>query len=508
MATAEENSFASLLSELELKCGLSRDKISVLIKQKRTSVGDGFLTEQGALFLVAADLGVILNYGNQLPVSLAKLSKNESSVSLLCRIFSIGSLRSFSRKSDAAKGALLRAVLYDNSGMMTANFWDKAAITLAEGDEFSPGSLVRITNAYLREGVDGSLVMNVGENGTLESIEDKHAMPPLKSPAEMARPLSSLPENGARLVVNGVVMDEVKKFAFTRNGSSSNYTSFSICDSQDRNLKRRVVLWGFANPAISAISDSDSVTLVNVRAKLATFQNTISPEIHGDDTTVILELWNQTKGWLKQSATSLENLNHLVPTTRGNTPAILPFVARVGSIRKSEDKVFALLMDSSGRKISATITGEAAKKGTNFGIDTLLICKPESLDMGSGKAIFTKENSLVESRSKRKDISISKSLGTSIENLVQSGIVSLEVMCLTEPLEREIQTKDGLVRRSEITVADHTGEIKVYGWRALSKLLIGYSAGDKVIITAAEVQTHEGRKFVILRNYSNISRSE
>ena len=508
MATLEENSFAGLLSELESKCGLSRQNISELIQQKRTAVGGGYLTEQGALFLVAADLGVILEYGHQLPTSLAKLSKNDSSVTVACRILSFGPLKSFIRKSDAARGALMRAVLYDNSGMMSANFWDKSALTLAQRDEFRPGSLVKISNAYLREGLDGSLVINVGENGTLETCNDEETLRRIRSLSDLTRSLSSVPENGGGLVVSGVVAGDVKKITFTRNGSPSECTSFSICDGENRNVMRRVVLWGSSNPAISSIRDSDSVTLLNVKAKLASFQNTVSPEIHGDDTTVILELWDQTKNWLKESAESLEGLNQPVRITNGNVQGVLPFVARVVSIRKSEGKVFALLVDSSGKRISATIAGEAVKKGISLGINALLICKPESLDMELGKATFAKDDSLIESQSKRKDIPLSASLAASIENLGECGIVSLDAMCLTDTIEREIQTKDGLVRRSEITVADHTGEIKVYGWRALSKILVGYSAGDKVIISAAEVQTHEGKKFIVLRNYSDISKNK
>ena len=65
-------------------------------------------------------------------------------------------------------------------------------------------------------------------------------------------------------------------------------------------------------------------------------------------------------------------------------------------------------------------------------------------------------------------------------------------MSLTDSVGREIQTKEGLVKRTELTVADHTGEIKVYGWRNLSKLIENCSAGDRVVLGAVEVQTHEG----------------
>lgn len=507
MATLQDTGFDRLITELETKCALTREKISDLIRQKRNHVGGGYLTDRGALFLVAADLGIILEYGHEGLISLAKLSNQNGSVSVICRILSFGSPKSFTRKSDAARGALARVILYDDTTTITSNFWDKAAIRIAEGDEFRPGALVKITGAYLRAGQDGSLSLNIGESGSFESCNDETYSRRVKAVTDMVTPLAALPENGVRLIVSGIVDGDVKKFSFSRSdGTSSEYTSFYICDSRDRNLKRRVVLWGFSNPAISMIKDPDPITLVNVKAKLATFQNTVSPEIHGDDTTVILERWSETKQWLKHTVQSFKDSNQSAKSSGGTVQTILPFVARVVSIRKSEDKLFALLLDSTGRRISATITAEAANKGLNLGIDTLLICKPETQDLESGKATFSKIDSLVVSGSIRKDIPLSKSLVAPIEQVGQTGIVSVNVMCLTDPLERDIQTREGLVRRSEITVADHTGEIKVYGWRSLSKLLEGYTAGDRILVSAVEVQTHEGKKFVVLKNYSVLSR--
>jgi hypothetical protein len=84
----------------------------------------------------------------------------------------------------------------------------------------------------------------------------------------------------------------------------------------------------------------------------------------------------------------------------------------------------------------------------------------------------------------------------------------LELMCLTDSLSREIQTKEGLVRRTELTMADHTGEIRLYGWRALSKVIENYHAGDRVLLEAVEVQTHEGKRFLQLKNYTTVKKLE
>ena len=45
---------------LEEKQDLNFEKLKRMIEEKKTKVGAGYLTDQGALFLVAADLGISL----------------------------------------------------------------------------------------------------------------------------------------------------------------------------------------------------------------------------------------------------------------------------------------------------------------------------------------------------------------------------------------------------------------------------------------------------------------
>lgn len=507
MSIVADSSFQELLSELLTKSKLSRETITKMIQQKRVTVGDGYLTEQGALFLVAAELGVNVDYKHETSASLASFSAGQNLQNLECRILSYSPPKTFVRKSDARRGFFVRAVLYDDSSVLSASIWDRCAISVAQRDMFRPGALVKISNAYVGVGLGNSPVLHIGDGATLEASNEDSLSRRIRTLESLVTNVSALSENKGGMVIRGVVEDEIKKFTFARaNGSSSEYTSFTICDQGDRKVKRRVVLWGFSNPAISLLSSSSAVTLVNIRSKLSSYQNVISPELHGDDATSILELWTETKAWMKQNAKSLDNAYQSQENSVSSQKA-LPFVARVVSVRKTDVKTYLLLIDSSERQISAMITGAALNKAAKLSINSLLICRPESLDLETGKVTFSKEDSIVESLSKRKDIPNAKSLVSTIENLGQSGIAFLDVMCLTDPVEREIATKEGLVKRTEITVADHTGQIKVYGWRNLSRILEGRAAGDRFLLSAVEVQVHEGKKFIVLKNYSDIARS-
>jgi len=167
-----------------------------------------------------------------------------------------------------------------------------------------------------------------------------------------------------------------------------------------------------------------------------------------------------------------------------------------------------LLIDSQKRKLSITATKDSVDEATTLNIEDVVVCKPESVDYLGLKASLTKRGSLVKTSSKREDIPSSSSLVTTIEKLGDSAIVSLEVMSLAESISREIQTKDGLVRRSELQIGDATGEIRLFAWRELSKMLEKIPAGEHLWLHCVEVQSHEGKKFLNLKNYSKISRNQ
>jgi hypothetical protein len=503
MTSVAENKFDRLLSDLASKSGLEQGKLADLIKQKKETVGGGYLTDQGALFLVASELGITIEYDNQTFSSLSELSKDQPLVSVCCRILSVGVPRMFTRKSDSKKGFLSRVAIYDDSTTLSASFWDRAAFSFLEAENFFPGDLVRISNAYIRAGLDGTPSLNVGERTKIEKIVEGAASIK-KLEQKILLPSSPIPENAINLIVRGRVMGDVRRSPFTKSdGSSSELTSFTITSLEKESPSLRVVIWGNPNPVFSSLKDSEVVTLLNVRTKLSNFQNSVSLEIHGDDTTCVLERWDETRNWMKTLGPS-DSQSSVAPETNKT----IAFVARVLSKgATADDKIHLLLTDSQKRKISLTASGDSAEDAAQLKTDEVVVCRPEAMDSESLRANTSREKSFTRSTATRPDIPTSASLVSTVEDLSQNGVASLELMCLTDPINREIQSKEGgLVRRAEITVADHTGEIKVYGWRNLAKALENFSAGDRVFLSAVEVQTHEGKKFLVLKNYSAITK--
>ncbi|HXQ92959.1 MAG TPA: hypothetical protein VN739_08120 [Nitrososphaerales archaeon] len=506
MTVLSESKFEDLISELSSRSKMDRQQLLLLIQEKKTKVGGGYLTDQGALFLVASDLGVSVDYDHERPPSISKLVSDQKMVSIIARLISVGVPKSFTRKADSSKGLLTKLSIYDNSGNALVSLWESAIFKILDPSlNVRPGDLFKISEAYTRSGLDGNAELNVGERGRFEKLnEDESPDRKIDTLDKVVSSPSTISEGGRLLVVRGKVNGEVKRTSFSRSdGTSSDYVAFSMSDELGSG-PTRVVIWNNQSPIFEKIHDGDVVTLLNVRTKVSTFQNSTGLEIHGDENTGVREYFEETRAWMLERARSVGGKPVSTDQEKKTSPSVIPFISRVIAIKQSstDGRFHLLLVDSQKRKISAVASDEAAKSLGEIQKDTVVICKPESVDYATFRATFTGANSISKVSAIRTDIPLSAAMFVKVEDLSENSVVSLELICLSDPINREVQTKDGLVRRTDLTVADHTGELKVYGWRALSKVLEGFSAGDRIFLEAVEVQSFEGKKFLVLKNYS------
>lgn len=492
---------------------MSKDQILKLVEAKKSKVGGGYLTDKGALFLVASDLGVSLRIDETRP-KLEDLEKYQNDVSVIARILSIGPPKKFARKSDSSAGFVSKLIVYDSTSVVPVSVWSPNIVAQLLEVGTGPGSAVKISKAYVREGPDGSHILNLSENGEVRVFPDSDpsALEIPKLEQKIMKTSEALKAQ-IPLIVRGKIKGPVRRSEFTRKtGTLSYLTSFGMM-AEGFDSETRVVLWENPNPIFEELKEGELVTLLNVRAKESGFQGSRSLELHGDEATIVLEKWDQTSKWISQLALGLgvdfkTNSRSQIPGD-AKPQQVLAFVARIVSIGQQWDEeknaAHLLLCDSAKRKISLTALNDAARDVSELNVDDAIICKPDSLDQVGLKATCSRAGSLSKVRSERKDIPNSTTLLLEVERLVAPTIVSLDVMSLSEPSAREVQTKEGLVKRTELAIGDPTGQIKIYAWRGLSKYLDKIPAGSRLKFEAVEIQSHEGKTFVVFKNYSRIS---
>ncbi len=457
--------FEDLLSKLlENAPELSRSVIEERIAEKKKKIGSGYLTDQGALFLVASDLGISLQQSQTTEIELKDLFVGAKEVTLQSRVLNLSPAKQFNKK-DGTPFFLRTMTVYDANSRVSVKLWDEKA-TLPEIENLKPGDLVKIIKAYVKSDLTGAPTLNIGSGGTIESTKSNSTIPLIESIAVDA---NQVKENEKDLVVTGTINGIISLLEFKNSkGQPSTALKFRIKGTNDGLIS--VVLWG-KNESIlpKMISPNAAVKLYGVRTKIGNQ----GLEIHGNDATII-----EVDG--KQE--------------------IEPVIVRLLSVTKSNSgATTALGIDKSKKMIQITdVSGAIAK----FDSNSIIECMPSKI---FGNIIKIDQDSFVR---KIEDDSLPNvsELRTKISEIKEENGLCIEAIILKTPERREIQTKSGeTIALSEMFVEDDSAQIWVKAWRQQADLLNNFTSGDVITILGVNAKPGlEGRIELVLTSYSKI----
>ena len=457
--------FEDLLSKLlENAPELSRSVIEERIAEKKKKIGSGYLTDQGALFLVASDLGISLQQSQTTEIELKDLFVGAKEVTLQSRVLNLSPAKQFNKK-DGTPFFLRTMTVYDANSRVSVKLWDEKA-TLPEIENLKPGDLVKIIKAYVKSDLTGAPTLNIGSGGTIESTKSNSTIPLIESIAVDA---NQVKENEKDLVVTGTINGIISLLEFKNSkGQPSTALKFRIKGTNDGLIS--VVLWG-KNESIlpKMISPNAAVKLYGVRTKIGNQ----GLEIHGNDATII-----EVDG--KQE--------------------IEPVIVRLLSVTKSNSgATTALGINKSKKMIQITdVSGAIAK----FDSNSIIECMPSKI---FGNIIKIDQDSFVR---KIEDDSLPNvsELRTKISEIKEENGLCIEAIILKTPERREIQTKSGeTIALSEMFVEDDSAQIWVKAWRQQADLLNNFTSGDVITILGVNAKPGlEGRIELVLTSYSKI----
>ncbi len=138
-----------LLEALIEKSGKSKDEITKILNEKIDELS-GLVSEEGAIYIVANDLGIRLE--QEKPKKDAEFAKVEgitepkTPTSFLCKIIRKYDRVEFSSKS-GSEGSVQSALVGDETGVIRVVFWNDKTELL---DNIQDGDILKIINAYTR----------------------------------------------------------------------------------------------------------------------------------------------------------------------------------------------------------------------------------------------------------------------------------------------------------------------------------------------------------------------
>ena len=464
----ELSEFESLVTKiLEQKPELTRSEIDERINQKKEKIGAGYLTDQGALFLIASDLGISLAEPLKVEMGLKDVFIGAKEITLETRILSMSSPKQFNRK-DGTPFFLRSMTVYDNDSTASVKLWDEKA-TLPQLNDLKPGDLIKIIKAYVKSDLNGLPSINVGSGSSIESATNDSD---IRSIDEITKDVSSVQEGEKDLAVSGVVDGTINVMNFTNpRGQPSTALRLRLKGNDGKII--RMVIWGKNDSEIPKIIPIDAkVRLLGVKTK----SNNGELEIHGNESTTI-----EIEG----------------------SAEVKPIVSRILSITKNESgNSLIVCVDNKKNLVNITNTSQTPFQ---FQEGDVIECMPSK---AFGNSITIDDNSFVRKIEDEQNIPSKSEIRTKISEITVGKNYCVEAIILKLPDTREVQTKKGdLIALGEMFVEDDSGQIWIKGWKNESRLINKCSLGEIISVTDVTGRSGlEGRIDLFLTPFSTITK--
>ena len=458
--------YENLIEELlRQKPELRRDEVLRRIEDKKRTVGAGYLTDQGALFLVAGELGVSLRKEDaSSDLSIKDLYLGANDVTVVARVLAVYPLATYNRK-DGGTGRYRRLALFDGKSSVRLTVWEEG---LEQLDKLGlkVDAPVRVANAYVKQGLDGKPTLNLGKRGKIQALSDEKTVAKLPSISAVVQKLPSLTKEEQFVALDCVVSSEPRFSEFVRSdGSEGSLFQFGV--ARDGGKETRVVVWSPA--AQPELKRGQKVKITNVRARRS---NTGDFEVHGDAGSVIIAEPAAEKSMFRVAATS-SSQSAKIALGIGKDRKVKFIELGKGVKEPSQNDVIGVVPDE-------------ATEGR-------LYCRsPDSLQVaadGSVPGLDALATKLTEVRE-------------------EDAQIMTEVIALSHGSVDDVQLRDGTtVKKGELVVGDDTGEMKLVAWRDLAGRMSGIQPGERLRLTGVVCKSPRMGVWVLqLLNFSVIER--
>ncbi len=458
--------FDSLIGELlASRPELTKDEVLRRIEEKKRTVGAGYLTDQGALFLVAGELGVSLRKDAvSSDMAIKDLYIGANDVTVAARVLAVYPVATYNKK-DGGQGRYRRLALFDGKNTVRLTVWEEG-VEQVEKLMIQVDSPIRVANGYVKQGLDGKPTLNLGKRGRLEVLTDAKLLSRLQPIAALVQKVPSLTKEEQFVALEGVVSAEPRYSEFVRSdGSEGSLYQFGL--SRDGGKETRVVIWSPA--AQPELKRGQRVQVTNVRARRS---NTGDFEIHGDVGSAIVV-----------GPAAERSVYRVAATTSSQSAKVLLAVGKDRKVRFVE-------VGKGVREPSQNAVVGLAPDETR---EERLYCRsPDSVDIVEDDSF----PSLQELATKLQEVK------------EEDAQIVAEVIALSHGSVDDVRLKDGTtVKKGELVVGDDTGEIKLVAWRDLAGRVSGIQPGERLRLVGVESKsTKMGAWLLQLSNFSVIER--
>jgi replication factor A1 len=461
---------------LEQKPDINLEQLKELIEEKKRKIGAGYLTDQGALFLVAADLGASFDNVQRTKRGIKDLYIGARDLDLTVRLLNTYPIRVFTKKDTNERIENRTISVYDAGGSIKVRLWDNLTHVI-EDNTLKPGDLIQIKNCYVKSALNGKPIINIGEGGNIYLYEGNDTtIPDLDGVTSNINDVRSERENA---VITGLVssIPRIIEFSDSRGERKKSLQTMLSNESGDRKL--RVALWNIDEDSLPKFFQVNfPIRIIGARIKQGNLQYGNGDfEIHGDEATVI-ELKEKPQDYEVHSI-------RIISDGRSDTDGI-------NYVGIDKDKNIAY------------VNLQGVAKSDKIKLNSVIDCIPSRI---FGNMIFLKEDSYLELVENNSFSTLEECISKIKDIQTVGNSYIIESIILQQPNTTQVNTKNGeLVSVTDTLIGDDTGEIRLVGWRDSSPQLEKLKVGDRIRIIGAMLNTgREGKLELTLRKDSSIN---
>ena len=459
---------------LQKKSDISAEDVRELIDEKKRKIGAGYLTDQGALFLVAADLGVSFDNNQAAQSSLKDLYIGANDVNLTARILTIYPIRRYSKRETNEEIQNRTLTIYDKDSSIKIRLWDQH-VSFPEDNDLKPGDLIKISHGYTKSGFDNKPLINLGSKGIIEKSNSADndnndlGIPFLNS---IAKTIDDIKEPIDNIMVTGIIASNPRISRYVNFRNEPGKSLHISISNEDETKTLRAIIWNIDEERIPDIFIRGSkVKLIGVKVKQGNPQYSSEEfEIHGDEGTIIE---------MQQIKSASEEFD-------GGKVVVLKVLSKGSEFENSMNENF-LAIDKENQSIfSVVIDPHVIQEKIEPGI----IVEGIPNKIFGNVIYFTNESSYVRkvtAETYENAFPEEAEMETKIKNIeISDKPYIVEAIVLQPPNTTNVTTKSGEdVVVSETLIGDDTGEIRLTGWRDQSTKISNLNVGDRIKIVGA-----------------------
>lgn len=268
--------------------GLSKSEIQTLVEEKKEEL-KGLISEEGALFVIAKELGVDVASENQellndVELNISDITVNMKNIVIVGRIKDVYNVNTFS-KNNGETGYVGSFLLHDKTGDIRITLWDNQ-VTIFKDERFVKNEIVKILNGTAKSGRSGGVEIHIGGYSKInlapEDVDYKK-YPKIK---DKSVKIQEINEDLGSISTEGKVMNRypVKDF-IRKDGKKGSVSSIILRDSTGR---IRITFWNEDIEKIGNVEVGDFISITNLNPRKSNYAEG-SIDVHATSWTKIMK---------------------------------------------------------------------------------------------------------------------------------------------------------------------------------------------------------------------------